>query len=213
MTLSVQAIWLYAGALAAIWLTPGPVWVAIMARGLSSGWAGVWPLALGVAIGDMIWPLIAIFGLTLLVGDQAALLSVLRWIAVAVFLGMGIGLLRHAGQAVGSDSRLTRRGGWAGFSAGLLAITGNPKAALFYVGVLPGFFDVARLTGRDVAVIVGMSGAIPFLLNLGMGATLAALRARLATPAGLRRMNLASGWLLIFVGLVLGAGQIWAGRA
>jgi len=212
MTLSVQAIWLYAGALAAIWLTPGPVWVAIMARGLSSGWAGVWPLALGVAIGDMIWPLIAIFGLTLLVGDQAALLSALRWIAVAVFLGMGIGLLRHAGQAVDSDSRLTRRGGWAGFSAGLLAIAGNPKAALFYVGVLPGFFDVARLTGRDVAVIVGMSGAIPFLLNLGMGATLAALRARLATPAGLRRMNLASGWLLIFVGLVLGAGQIWAGR-
>jgi len=166
-----------------------------------------------VAIGDMIWPLIAIFGLTLLVGDQAALLSALRWIAVAVFLGMGIGLLRHAGQAVGSDSRLTRRGGWAGFSAGLLAIAGNPKAALFYVGVLPGFFDVARLTGRDVAVIVGMSGTIPFLLNLGMGATLAALRARLATPAGLRRMNLASGWLLIFVGLVLGAGQIWAGRA
>ena len=213
MTLSVQAIWLYAGALAAIWLTPGPVWVAIMARGLSSGWAGVWPLALGVAIGDMIWPLIAIFGLTLLVGDQAALLSVLRWIAVAVFLGMGIGLLRHAGLAVDSDSRLTRRGGWAGFSAGLLAIAGNPKAALFYVGVLPGFFDVARLTGRDVAVIVGMSGVIPFLLNLGMGATLAALRARLATPAGLRRMNLASGWLLIFVGLVLGAGQIWAGRA
>lgn len=213
MTLSVQAIWLYAGALAAIWLTPGPVWVAIMARGLSSGWAGVWPLALGVAIGDMIWPLIAIFGLTLLVGDQAALLSILRWIAVAVFLGMGIGLLRHAEQAVDSDSRLTRRGGWAGFSAGLLAIAGNPKAALFYVGVLPGFFDVARLTGRDVAVIVGMSGAIPFLLNLGMGATLAALRARLATPAGLRRMNLASGWLLIFVGLVLGAGQIWAGRA
>ncbi|TYP68466.1 threonine/homoserine/homoserine lactone efflux protein [Stutzerimonas stutzeri] len=213
MTLSVQAIWLYAGALAAIWLTPGPVWVAIMARGLSSGWAGVWPLALGVAIGDMIWPLIAIFGLTLLVGDQAALLSALRWIAVAVLLGMGIGLLRHAGQAVDSDSRLTRRGGWAGFSAGLLAIAGNPKAALFYVGVLPGFFDVARLTGRDVAVIVGMSGAIPFLLNLGMGATLAALRARLATPAGLRRMNLASGWLLILVGLVLGAGQIWAGRA
>ena len=68
-----------------------------------------------------------------------------------------------------------------------------------------------RLVGA--AVIVGMSGAIPFLLNLGMGATLAALRARLATPAGLRRMNLASGWLLIFVGLVLGAGQIWAGRA
>ena len=147
MTLSVQAIWLYAGALAAIWLTPGPVWVAIMARGLSSGWAGVWPLALGVAIGDMIWPLIAIFGLTLLVGDQAALLSVLRWIAVAVFLGMGIGLLRHAGQAVDSDSRLTRRGGWAGFSAGLLA-------SLFFfgaIGLLLLFIAMLTHTGGDAA--------------------------------------------------------------
>ncbi|CAM3225862.1 LysE family translocator [Paracoccus nototheniae] len=211
MTLTAQAIWLYAGALGAIWLTPGPVWVAIMARGLSSGWAGVWPLALGVAIGDLLWPLIAIFGLTLLVGDQAALLAGLRWIAVAVFLGMGLALLRHAGQPVAADSRLTRHGGWAGFSAGLLAIAGNPKAALFYVGVLPGFFDVARLTGPDIAVITLMSGAIPFALNLVMGATIAALRTRLATPAGLRRMNLASGWLLIAVGLVLGAGQIWAG--
>ena len=36
----------------------------------------------------------------------------------------------------------------------------NPKAALFYVGVLPGFFDVGRLTRTDIAVIVAMSGAI-----------------------------------------------------
>jgi len=211
MTLSAQAIWLYAGALGAIWLTPGPVWVAIMARGLSSGWAGVWPLALGVAIGDLLWPLIAIFGLTLLVGDQAALLSGLRWIAVGVFLIMGLGLLRHAGRPVATDSRLTRRGHWAGFSAGLLAIVGNPKAALFYVGVLPGFFDMAALSGADIAVIALMSGTIPLALNLAMGATIAALRTRLATPAGLRRMNLASGWLLIGVGLVLAAGQLWAG--
>ena len=215
MTLTAQALWLYAGALGAIWLTPGPVWVAIMARGLASGWAGVWPLALGVAIGDLVWPLVAIFGLTLLVGDQAALLSALRWIAVAVFLGMGMGmgLLRHAGRPVQRDSRLTRGGGWTGFSAGLLAITGNPKAALFYVSVLPGFFPVARLTGGDVAAIALMSAAIPLSLNLAMGAAIAAARRRLATPAGMRRMNLISGWLLILVGLALAAGQLWAGHA
>lgn len=212
MTLTIQALWLYAGALGAIWLTPGPVWVAIMARGLSSGWAGVWPLALGVAIGDLVWPLVAIFGLTLLVGEQAALLSALRWIAVAVFLGMGFALLRHAGRPVQHDSRLTRSGGWAGFSAGLLAITGNPKAALFYVSVLPGFFPIARLTGGDIAVITLMSGTIPLALNLVMGALIAAARTRLATPAGMRRMNLISGWLLILVGLALAVGQLWAGQ-
>ena len=205
MTLTAESIWLYAGAMVAIWLTPGPVWVAIMARALASGFRGVWPLGLGVAIGDMMWPLIAIFGLAVVVGQHAALMIGLRWVAALVFVGMGIVLLRHANQPVERDQR------WAGFSAGLLAIAGNPKAALFYVGVLPGFFDVARISAADVVVIVAMSTTIPFVLNLAMGAAVSAARARLATPSGLRRMNLVSGALLIVVGCVIAAGQLMAG--
>ena len=210
MSISGDSIWLYAGAMVAIWLTPGPVWVAIMARALSCGFAGIWPLALGVAIGDMIWPLIAIFGLSLVVEQSDQILHALRWVAAAVFIGMGLGLIRHARQPVDTDRRLTRKGGWAGFSAGLLAIAGNPKAALFYVGVLPGFFDLRHLTASDVAVIVVMSATIPFALNLLMGGLVSAARARLATPRGLRRMNLLSGGLLIAVGLVIGAASLFA---
>lgn len=124
---------------------------------------------------------------------------------------MGIALLRHAAQPVEKDFRLTRRGRWAGFSAGLLAITGNPKAALFYVTVLPGFFDVRQLTGWDITVIAAMSALIPFALNLIMGGAVAAARAKLATPTGLRRMNLMSGGLLILVGCVIALGQLLAG--
>lgn len=210
MTLGFEAIWLYAGAMVAIWLTPGPVWVAIIARALASGFRGVWPLSLGVAIGDAVWPLIAIFGLSVIVGQHEILLESLRWFAAIVFIGMGLLLLRHAGTPVSGDSRLTRRGRWAGFTAGLLAIAGNPKAALFYVTVLPGFFDVAALTATDITVIVAMSAIIPFFLNLSMGAAVSAARARLATPAGMRRMNLISGGLLIAVGLVIGISQITA---
>lgn len=208
MTLAAELIWLYAGAMVAIWLTPGPVWVAIMARALSGGFAGVWPLAIGVAIGDMIWPLVAIFGLSVIVAQSDFLLEALRWVAAIVFLGMGLLLLRSASQPVERDSRLTRRGAWAGFTAGLLAIAGNPKAALFYVTVLPGFFDVGQLTGTDVVLIVLMSAAIPFMLNLAMGAAVAAARQKLATPEGMRRMNLVSGGLLIAVGCVIAGGLI-----
>ena len=211
MTLDAHSLWLYAGAMVAIWLTPGPVWVAIMARALASGFRGVWPLAVGVAIGDMLWPLIAISGLAVVVSQSAALLIGLRWVAAIVFVGMGIALLRHAAQPVEKDFRLTRRGRWAGFSAGLLAITGNPKAALFYVTVLPGFFDVRQLTGWDITVIAAMSALIPFALNLIMGGAVAAARAKLATPTGLRRMNLMSGGLLILVGCVIALGQLLAG--
>lgn len=211
MTLSLESIWLYALAMGAIWLTPGPVWVAIMARALTSGFRGVWPLSIGVAIGDAIWPLIAILGLGTIVGDSETLLTALRWVAAVVFFGMGILLLRHASQPVSQDSRLTRRGRWAGFSAGLLAIAGNPKAALFYVGVLPGFFNVNSLTKADIALIVAISATVPFILNLGMGAAVAAARSKLATPAGMRRMNLISGCLLVGVGLIIAGGMLLAG--
>lgn len=77
--------------------------------------------------------------------------------------------------------------------------------------MLPGFFDVGRLTGTDIAVIVAMSAVIPFCLNLAMGAVVAAARAKLATPAGLRRMNTVSGGLLIAVGCVIALGQLLTG--
>lgn len=108
MTLGADSLWLYAGAMVAIWLTPGPVWVAIMARALASGFRGVWPLAMGVAIGDMLWPLIAIFGLAVLVGQHAVVMEVMGWVAAVVFVGMGVMLLRHAADPVAGDSR--RRG-------------------------------------------------------------------------------------------------------
>ena len=211
MTLQAHALWLYALALVGIWLTPGPVWVAIIARALAAGFRGVWPLAIGVAIGDALWPIIAIFGLAVLVAQNAMLIDAMRWIAAAVFLVMGVMLLRKASQPVERDQRLTRSGIWAGFSAGLLAIVGNPKAALFYIGVLPGFFDVRQLTAPDVTTIVVMSCMVPFILNLGMGGVIAAARAKLSSPKGLRRLNLVSGGLLIAVGLVIGLGQILAG--
>ena len=60
MTLTPADLLLYCGALLILFLTPGPVWLAMMARALSGGFQAAWPLALGVAIGDMLWPLVAV---------------------------------------------------------------------------------------------------------------------------------------------------------
>ena len=37
MTISFDSLLLYAGAMAVLWVAPGPVWVALMARG-ALGW-------------------------------------------------------------------------------------------------------------------------------------------------------------------------------
>jgi threonine/homoserine/homoserine lactone efflux protein len=206
MTLSPADLALYAGAVLILFLTPGPVWVALIARGVSGGFHAAWPLAAGVVVGDAIWPLAAIFGLAWITSVYGGVMEALRWVAVAIFLLMGIGLIRHADRAITMQSRLTRPGMWAGFGAGLAAILGNPKAILFYMGVLPGFFDLAGVTGADIAAIVAVSVLVPLLGNLALALSLDCARRFLAAPARLRTANRVAGVLLVGVGVAIAAG-------
>jgi threonine/homoserine/homoserine lactone efflux protein len=139
MTISIGDLMLYAGALVILFLTPGPVWLALMARALSGGLAAAWPLAFGVAVGDILWPVVAVLGISWILSVFDVFMALLRWVACGVFLVMGGLLIHNASRKITKDSRLTQPGVWAGFVAGLVAILGNPKAVLFYMGVLPGF--------------------------------------------------------------------------
>jgi threonine/homoserine/homoserine lactone efflux protein len=194
---------LYAGALMILFLTPGPVWVALTARALSGGFPAAWPLALGVVVGDVIWPLLAILGVTWLLTVFADFMLVLRWVACAMFLGMGYLLIRNRDKTIASDSRLTRPGMWAGFLAGVAVIMGNPKAVLFYMGVLPGFFDLTSLTGADIAAICFLSLIVPLAGNLILSLFIDRARRLLSSPQALARTNLWAGIALICVGIII----------
>jgi len=203
MTVSIHQLFIYALGMAGLWAVPGPVWVALTARALSGGFAAAWPLAVGVALGDLVWPLAAMLGLSWIESSYGDILSVLRWVAAAIFLVMGIMLIRKPASPPGTDSRMTRPGLWAGFSVGLAAVIGNPKAILFYLGALPGFFTLGTLTGVDIALIILISAAIPMLGNLGLALFLDRARQLLSSPESLRRLNVTSGALLIGVGLAI----------
>lgn len=203
MTVTLHQLGLYALAMVGLWVIPGPVWVALTARALSGGMAGAWPLAVGVALGDLIWPLCAILGLAWVLSLYGDLLEVMRWIAAAVFVVMGVLLLRKPAAVPGADSRMTRPGVWAGFSVGVAAVIGNPKAILFYMGFLPGFFDLSRVTAGDIAAILAISALVPMLGNLGLALFLDRARRLLQSPAALRRLNVVSGVLLMAVGCVI----------
>ena len=93
MTVSFVELLLYAGGIFILFITPGPVWVAIVARTLSGGFNAAWPLALGVVVGDIIWPFLAILGVTWVVGTFSGFMIILRWVACLIFLFMGISLI------------------------------------------------------------------------------------------------------------------------
>ncbi len=206
MTITWMQMLLYAGGLVVLVATPGPVVVALVARSVSAGFRSSLALSAGVIVGDLFYPLLAIFGLAVIAEFWAEFLTALRYLGAGILIWMGWRLI--VGRAEGVDPRgrkVRRRGVWQSFLAGLFVNLGNPKSVVFFMGLLPGFFDVARLTPLDVAVIVGMSGLVPFLGNL-VWAGLAARAGRLlASEAAVRRVNLGAGGVLAGAGVAIAA--------
>ena len=203
MTTTFFDLALYAGGIFILFLTPGPVWMALVARTLSGGFGSAWPLALGVVIGDILWPIIAILGLSWVAMQYDGLLDLLKYVATLIFFVLGFSLISNPDRAVNNDNRLTRPGQLAGFIAGVAIILSNPKAILFYIGVLPGFFDLSRVTLLDIVAICTISAVLPFLGNLTLSIMFDRVRHHLSSPATLRKVNTISGILLILVGVII----------
>ena len=203
MSVSAADLGLYALAIFLLFLTPGPVWVALTARALSGGFASAWPLAVGVALGDVLWPLLAILGVGWVLSLYGDFLELMKWVACGTFVVMGALIWRHAADPIRTDGRLTRPGRLAGFLAGVAVILGNPKAILFYMGILPGFFDLGALSWPEVGAILAVSVAVPLVGNLALALFIDRARGLLRSPEALARTNRIAGALLICVGLAI----------
>ena len=157
-------------------LTPGPnmTYLAVVSAndGRRAGFAAV----LGVALGLAIIGLVATFGVAEAIQASPLLYQVLRWAGVLFLL-----YLAWEGWTAGADIA-SSAGQDAGryFARGLITNLLNPKAAAFYIAVLPTFIDDARpalpqtvtLTIAYLAVativhggIVALAGTLEPVLN------------------------------------------------
>ena len=201
MTIDSNQIVLYFLALVILFLTPGPVWVALIARTVSGGAKSSISLALGVSLGDMLWPFVVYFSLSLLISLYSDILLIFRYVASFVLILMGLQIIYLRNKTVSEDHRLTKSGFIAGFYAGFIAVTANPKASLFYMTLLPGFFDFKLIGIIDVCLISLLSFSIPMIGNILMILFVAKVRSLLSSPYAVRMTNLISGILLVFVGV------------
>ena len=203
MTITIAQLSFYLGALVILFLTPGPVWIAIIARTVSGGFKSALSLTLGVSLGDMLWPMIVFLGLGFLITIYADILVLIRYLAALILSIMGLHIMLYAKRSLTKNDKLTKTGFLAGVSAGFLAITANPKAALFYLTLLPGFFDFTKINLLDLIVISIASFSVPMLGNILMIIFLSRMRDFISSPNSIRATNMVSGILLIIVALAI----------
>ena len=204
MTITSAQLLLYFGALIILFLTPGPVWIAIIARTVSGGVKSGMSLVLGVSLGDFLWPIMTYFGLGLLISLYSDILILVRYMAAIILVIMGIQTVLASRKGIKANDDLTKSGFFAGFTAGLIAVTANPKATLFYLTLLPSFFNFGEIGLTDLAIISGISFAVPMLGNILMLLFLAKAKTFLSSPSAVRVTNIISGILLVVVGIVIG---------
>lgn len=173
-------------AVALVELTPGPNmgWLALvsLARGRMAGFAAV----AGVTVGLAAWMLAAAFGLTQALLIWPPLYQSIRWAGVIFLLWLAWEAWRGDVEpaAVGDSHRATRGLFVRGMTANLL----NPKAAIFYVALLPTFMRPDH--GSPLAQALGLGGlhlavavAVHCLIVLGAAKAGGRLLTRLQGPA------------------------------
>ncbi len=192
-------------AVALIELTPGPNmgWLALVAMG-QGRLAGLAAVA-GVTLGLAVWMLLAAVGLTSVLVAFPALYQAVRWAGVLFLLWLAWEAWAGAGKAAedaGRDPEKLRGLFLRGLTGNLL----NPKAAVFYVALLPTFIRPDHAAPMVQALTLGslhlvVSVVIHGAIVLGAAAAGAVVMRRLrglwagrAMAAGIAAVALWMAW-------------------
>lgn len=204
MTIEAHQLALYALAYFVTVVTPGPFIAAVAARSAAYGFKSGVSLAVGAWIGDKVWILAAVFGLALIAQHYEAILVVLRYVGAAWLIWLGFKLMAGRSGMIRAEGGTVRRERfWPGVLTGLMLMMGNPKAALFFMALFPGFFDVAAMTWVDVVVILAVSAPIGLASDLGYAWLADRARRLFADGKAARRVDRVSGGVLAGAGVAI----------
>ena len=152
--ISLETLGAFALTCIVIELTPGPnmAYLAILSAG--DGRRAGFAATLGIALGLLIVGIGAALGLAALISSSGLLYEALRWGGVAYLLWLAWDGWRDATETSPARTDGTEIESTV-FLRGLITNLLNPKAAVFYVAVLPTFVDPGRpVLGQTVLLSV-----------------------------------------------------------
>lgn len=190
-------------ALTLLGLSPGPAWAAVVTTAMARGFRAAATMAIGVALGDVFFLLLAVSGLALLAQLLGSFFLVVKFAGAAYLIWLGIKIWRQPPTVTESEAASGRS---LGPLIGGFALTlGNPKVIMFYLGFLPAFLDLGALSNRDVGLVAATAFLVIAGMLCGYGAFAAGSR-RLLRRMGIRRLiGRLLGSTLIGTGLFVAA--------
>lgn len=187
-------------------ITPGPGVFAILSRALLSGASACFFLALGMVISDIIYLVLACYGLAALAEHWSEAFTVVRIAGAAYLIYLGVKMWRASRQHNHGEIALKEKSGLS-FLQGFIISASNPKVILFYIAFLPTFMDLSVLSRGDIvlAAFLTLIGLMAGLMMIAVGASTA--RRYIHSPRGQKTLNRTSGGIMIGAGAYLASSS------
>ena len=186
----------FSGALFLMVITPGPGVLACISRSLSSGFSRGAFVALGIISGDIIFVLMALYGLAAVAQVMGGFFIIVKYLGAVYLAWLGYRTWTSAGK-VSSPNYRGETSHFASYFSGLCLTLGNPKAIVFYLSFLPAFVDLNCLSASDIALTLII--IVTTLATVLLGYAFAATRFRLVIRSrkAQRKLNRCSGGVMI----------------
>ena len=184
--------------------SPGPAMALILRRAALHGTRAAVPTVLGLELGLYLWALAAGAGPAALVAASDVAYTVLRVVGAAVLLYLGVKAWRAAfagEQAPEATEGRAPRSNRAAFLEGVLVQLANPKAAVFMFAFYPQFVPADGPVLAWTAALALLQVAIETVLYLSLAAAVGRASLWFRRPKIRRRLEMASGSVLIGLGL------------
>ena len=183
-------------------LMPGPDAFVVMRTALAGGRrAGVWAGA-GSAVGNLIWGVASVVGVTGLLAASGAAFSAVKLAGAVYLVFLGMQSLRAArrgetltAEAAGSE----RLSAATAFRRGLASDLLNVKVGLFFTALMPQFMSADAAALLPAAMVAAM-GAIVFVLMAGYAYVAARLSSALRRRRSAQAVNGTVGTILLALG-------------
>lgn len=126
-------------------ITPGPNMAYLAALSLSQGMRTGFAAVAGIALGLAVYGAAVTLGLSAVIDNSRLLYEAMRWAGVGYLVWLAWDAWATE-QNVSPDATNSNGdiAGWAAFRRGLITNLLNPKAAVFYIAVLPDFIRVGE---------------------------------------------------------------------
>jgi threonine/homoserine/homoserine lactone efflux protein len=183
-------------------ITPGPGVFATISRALASGFSNASFVVFGIVIGDIIFLLLAIFGLSAIASILGELFILVKYLggAYLLFLGYKILISKEKETNIKAIHELSWK---KNFLTGLIITLSNPKVILFYLGFLPTFINLKTLNTIDIITVSSIVAIVLGGVMLMYAYSASRAKNLFKSNSSKKKMNLLAGTVMISAGVVL----------